>query len=210
MLILSACQGLAPAWALPEHRREAARLEIQHGLPTGLLSGICEVESHWMHPTPNGQHGEHGLCQLKPNTVLTMCTGCYVEPVGNLHQGHRSKYVRELQEALKRAGYSPGTIDGVFGLKTHIAVTLFQESRGLVPDGIVGRKTSKALGLTFLPSLEDALADPYKNLEFAARHLVWLRNHLKIDDPDILAAAYNGGPKSAAVAYMLKVRRANE
>lgn len=208
LLMLQTCT-MEPAWAAPEHRREAARLEILYELPTGLLSGICEVESHWMHPTPNGRHGEYGLCQLKVDTVLSMCTNCYTGDVGNLHQGVRSKKVRELQAALKVHGYDPGTIDGVFGLRTHIAVTLFQSAHKLKPDGIVGKRTRKALGVEGT-SLVELLSNPYKNLEFAARHLVWLRENLKIDDPDILAAAYNGGPGSRAVDYMLKVRRAYE
>jgi soluble lytic murein transglycosylase-like protein len=49
-------------------REEATRLEQLHGLPSGLLSGICTAESHWR-PGAVGQEGEIGLCQLKPLVV---------------------------------------------------------------------------------------------------------------------------------------------
>lgn len=118
----------------------------------------------------------------------------------------RSNAVKEVQKALGLRQ------DGVFGVKTHMAVTLFQEAHGMVADGIVGPRTWKALTGRELnaESLVKQLQNPYKNMEYAAKYLVYLREVLHTDDPDILAAAYNGGEASKAVAYMLKVRRANE
>lgn len=48
---------------------------------------------------------------------------------------------RRIQTALKRSGFSPGTIDGVFGSKTVGAVKRFQTKNGLKADGIVGKRT---------------------------------------------------------------------
>jgi D-alanyl-D-alanine carboxypeptidase (penicillin-binding protein 5/6) len=53
--------------------------------------------------------------------------------------------VREIQAALKRAGYSPGKTDGKLGPKTIRAIEQFQKKRGLKPDGIVGPATCKKL-----------------------------------------------------------------
>jgi hypothetical protein len=53
--------------------------------------------------------------------------------------------VRELQEALTKAGYNPGAADGTFGLQTEAAVTAFQEANGLSVDGRVGPETAAAL-----------------------------------------------------------------
>jgi len=54
--------------------------------------------------------------------------------------------VKAYQQALKSAGFDPGPIDGVRGSKTIAAIKAFQKSKGLVADGIVGSKTSAALG----------------------------------------------------------------
>ncbi len=53
---------------------------------------------------------------------------------------------REIQTALKNAGYYTGNIDGVMGPKTKQAVMDFQSAKGLKVDGVVGSQTSKALG----------------------------------------------------------------
>ena len=48
---------------------------------------------------------------------------------------------KDIQLALKNAGYYKGSIDGVKGKATKKAVRDFQEDNGLTPDGIVGKKT---------------------------------------------------------------------
>lgn len=55
--------------------------------------------------------------------------------------------VRQIQERLKKKGFDPGPIDGVFGSKTFAAVRAFQLVKGLLPDGEVGPATAKALGI---------------------------------------------------------------
>ncbi|MFF2290720.1 L,D-transpeptidase family protein [Peribacillus butanolivorans] len=72
-------------------------------------------------------------------------------PVGNtisiLKKGSNGPQVRELQKRLTTLGYSTKGIDGVFGNNTEIAVNKFQRNNKLTPDGIVGPKTKKALGI---------------------------------------------------------------
>jgi hypothetical protein len=53
--------------------------------------------------------------------------------------------IAELQRALTRAGYDPGSPDGTFGQNTEEAVIAFQQANGLSPDGIVGPETADAL-----------------------------------------------------------------
>jgi len=62
-----------------------------------------------------------------------------------LRRGDRIPEVEELQKLLRVHGYKI-VVDGDFGPKTASAVMKFQSKRGLVVDGIVGRKTWSALG----------------------------------------------------------------
>ena len=75
---------------------------------------------------------------------------------GELMQGDD---VRALQQALANKGFSPGSIDGVFGAATDAAVRAFQRSEGdLLVDGQAGPRTLARLGVTqdaALPSVVD-------------------------------------------------------
>lgn len=62
-------------------------------------------------------------------------------------QGSRGETVRTIQTKLKRWGYYTGSVDGVYGKKTTVAVRLFQQKNGLTADGICGEKTLVALGI---------------------------------------------------------------
>ena len=73
-----------------------------------------------------------------PNTLA----GCPL-----IRYGASGKITMLLQEKLISLGYScgPCSADGEFGNATRTAVMKFQRTKGLVPDGIVGQNTWKAL-----------------------------------------------------------------
>ena len=52
-----------------------------------------------------------------------------------------SARTREIQRALKMAGFDPGPMDGQMGQKTRTAIRDFQTAQGLEPDGKVGPRT---------------------------------------------------------------------
>jgi peptidoglycan hydrolase-like protein with peptidoglycan-binding domain len=58
-----------------------------------------------------------------------------------LKLGSQGAEVSELQAALKLLGYFSGTVDGVYGQSTAIAVSRFQQAAGLQADGITGSAT---------------------------------------------------------------------
>ena len=62
-----------------------------------------------------------------------------------LRLGSTGPIVEFLQNILEQLGLYSGTIDGIFGTGTQNAVISFQRQNGLVPDGIVGRRTWNAL-----------------------------------------------------------------
>lgn len=65
-----------------------------------------------------------------------------------LKQGSSGGEVKQVQKKLKQWGYYKGSVDGVFGAGTKAAVIAFQKKNGLTADGVVGKATYKALGMT--------------------------------------------------------------
>ena len=62
--------------------------------------------------------------------------------------GSQGDTVRRVQERLRQYGYYSGAVDGVFGQKTYDAVIWFQKNNSLRQDGVVGRATAAALGIS--------------------------------------------------------------
>ncbi|MEV2227081.1 peptidoglycan-binding protein [Streptomyces phaeochromogenes] len=62
-----------------------------------------------------------------------------------LAEGLAGPEVAEAQCLLRRAGFAPGVVDGIFGPHTKSAVEQLQKRAGLVVDGIIGRHTWGAL-----------------------------------------------------------------
>lgn len=62
--------------------------------------------------------------------------------------GSTGAEVSAIQEKLIELGYYSGEVDGVFGSATKKAVIAFQKNQGLDSDGIAGKNTLAALGLS--------------------------------------------------------------
>jgi peptidoglycan L-alanyl-D-glutamate endopeptidase CwlK len=62
-----------------------------------------------------------------------------------LRIGENGEYVKQLQEALTRAGFYTDPCDGVFGDNTKQAVINLQEANNLTADGVVGPMTWEIL-----------------------------------------------------------------
>ncbi len=62
-----------------------------------------------------------------------------------LRLGDRGSDVMEIQSLLKKIGYDPGPIDGIFGRRTQQAIIQFQKDNGLTADGIIGPNTYRVL-----------------------------------------------------------------
>lgn len=59
---------------------------------------------------------------------------------------------KQVQQKLKNWGYYKGSVDGIYGPKTKEAVKYFQRKNGLAVDGIVGKKTAAAMGISLSSS----------------------------------------------------------
>lgn len=63
-------------------------------------------------------------------------------------RGSSGSTVKTIQTKLKRWGYYTGPVDGIYGSGTVSAVKYFQRKNGLTADGIVGKKTAAAMGVS--------------------------------------------------------------
>jgi len=70
--------------------------------------------------------------------------------------GSSGSAVTQVQQKLKQYGYLKGAADGVFGKETYDAVVWFQRKNGLNVDGVVGKSTAAALGLSLPGSVSAA------------------------------------------------------
>ena len=62
--------------------------------------------------------------------------------------GSRGEEVRKIQQRLKNWGYYSGSVDGIYGTQTQNAVKYFQRKNGLTADGIAGKNTLAAMGIS--------------------------------------------------------------
>ena len=70
-----------------------------------------------------------------------------------------------IQRKLKQWGYYDGVVDGRFGQGTYDAVVLFQKKNGLKADGVVGKGTADALGISLTSSAPSIPVSGYSNNE---------------------------------------------
>jgi peptidoglycan hydrolase-like protein with peptidoglycan-binding domain len=79
---------------------------------------------------------------------------------GLLRRSDAGPAVYELQGFLKVRGFDPGPLDGTFHAVTYEAVRLFQQSRSLTVDGVVGSETRAAIqAISRRPAFAALLAD---------------------------------------------------
>ncbi len=60
-------------------------------------------------------------------------------------QGMKGYDVLQLQKDLDYLGYTVGSIDGIYGWRTHNAISNFQRNHGLIVDGVTGHETAMTI-----------------------------------------------------------------
>ncbi|MBP5165745.1 MAG: spore cortex-lytic enzyme [Oscillospiraceae bacterium] len=70
-------------------------------------------------------------------------------------QGSAGSVVTQIQKKLSQWGYYKYDIDGIYGSRTTAAVKNFQKANGLTVDGISGKQTLAAMGISSGATAED-------------------------------------------------------
>ena len=106
--------------------------------------------------------------------------------------------VRQVQEALNKAGFDCGTPDGIAGKKTAGAVQKYQESKGMKADGVLSDEILRSLGigagedLTEEPEEETSYIEFDENcypgvwVTFADAYEVYIPEDMVVQDADAL------------------------
>lgn len=92
--------------------------------------------------------------------------------------GARGEQVKEIQTKLKNWGYHKDAVDGIYGYNTYLSVKYFQRNNGLKVDGIAGKQTLSAMGISAGTSTSSGTASS--------------QNVTNSKDVDLLALLING------------------
>ena len=141
VLALVAVAALASGCAGTQTRQELARLQSQVGL---LDERVMQLERSAV-----GSGGFSGASFNEPGVdagaTVTVPAPAQKQPAAGKGAGTSAAVTkpttRQIQQALKNAGFYQGAVDGKSGPMTHDAVKEFQRVHGLVDDGVVGKQT---------------------------------------------------------------------
>jgi len=147
-------------------RTQLDDLRAQGLLPATVNTTPVTVDPNWVPPStvapstsaPTSSSGLPTSVDLTASTVGTSATSPTTASTSAapttlaaikkrvLRIGTTGSLVRTLQTRLKSLGY-PVDVDGRFGKNTRKQVRAFQRANGLTPDGVVGARTWRALGI---------------------------------------------------------------
>lgn len=108
------------------------------GTSTGVVTSKLSTWTHWGE-LKGVDYSDDDVQNEPVYTELGQRTLKYTSPT------MKGEDVKKLQAKLNELGYSCGSVDGIFGIKTKAALVNFQNTNGLSADGILGTKTLDAL-----------------------------------------------------------------
>jgi tetratricopeptide (TPR) repeat protein len=134
---------------IPDTSPLSVAVEIRKALNLNSLERVDEARDTLTRllngPASNPQAGDDAAKAQDANQNTTNEAIDETPLKGKLSLSDKGDQVKKLQEALQRAGYSIGAIDGAFGESTLNAVRDFQKKSGMKVDGVVGKGTYAAI-----------------------------------------------------------------
>ena len=133
--------------------------------------------------------------------LFVLMLGSNVAFAENLKIGSKGGEVKQVQEKLISKGYGVGKsgADGLFGKNTKEAVIKFQKAHRLVPDGIVGPATKKALGIGPGRERSMRLGDSGKDVQ--ELQITLMKKGCYIGEPGISSGSFGKGTEEAVKSF---------
>ena len=113
-------------------------------------------------------------------------------------QRSEAQRVRTLQRVLRRLGWAPGPVDGLFGPRTEAALLRFQAATGLSADGVAGPATWRGLGRSLEVRAVQVRLRRARNAAGAARWAVRAPHHRRGDTVRTVTARPGAARRGAA------------
>lgn len=101
--------------------------------------------------------------------IIICITTTALTVLATSRRGSSGSEVRKIQEKLKRWGYYSGSVDGIYGSGTESAVKKFQKANGLKADGIAGKATLNAMGISSSSSSSSSGGNNSNDLNLLSR-----------------------------------------
>ena len=133
--------AVAGSWgcARSVSRGEFSRLQSHVVNQTTMLESLVSQQGDTAEQVNQVQQGSHYL-ESEIAYLKSQVSGPASAAAGPGRATHQPS-VREIQHALKQAGFYRGNLDGKIGPLTKEAIIEFQKANGLKVDGVVGRET---------------------------------------------------------------------
>ena len=150
--------GLLSGCAGGQTRAGLARLQSQVNL---LDERIGQLERTTTASTPSASWNEIG----GPGETLASSASATAPRSASptpavVGKGSAKASTREIQQALKNAGFYQGAVDGKMGAQTREAIKEFQRVHGLKDDGVAGKQTwAKLSAYADLSSAKDSTTE---------------------------------------------------
>ena len=132
--------GLLSGCAAMKSRQDTARLQSQVGLLDERVTQLERSAGIGLSAAPVAEPVFDSGTAVGSDSGSARKRRASAEPA-SLSASSVKPSTREIQQALKNAGFYQGSIDGKMGPVTREAVKEFQRIHGLGDDGVVGRKT---------------------------------------------------------------------
>jgi lipoprotein-anchoring transpeptidase ErfK/SrfK len=139
--------------------------------------------------------------QPKPDVVFDLPLANNTQFTGPITKESAGSAVLRAQVLLDRASYSPGEIDGHYGLNMRKAIAAFQNTRGIPPSGEIDEQTWTALNADTAPALvpyviaQEDVAGPFDKIPADMMEKAELKRLGYQSSLELLGEKFHSSPK---------------